>query len=168
MTKVKEIVLDGNMYNIMHGVNELAPLLKKILDLDQPEGKYETGRFRDISLNKDASKIILFTRNGGGNREQYQPIMDELAKHPNYLTDYDDDYDSTYAHIEFSVPSEYAEQVKKLAPGAKPKTLKEKSDDVLNKMDKMSKEELEEKFPAVTNVLKDISKTLGEIEKGKK
>jgi len=35
-------------------------------------------------------------------------------------------------------------------------------------MDKMSKEELEEKFPAVTNVLKDISKTLGEIEKGKK
>ncbi len=152
MKKVEKMVLPGNMYNIMHGVNEIAPLLLKILEL-KPE---DTGRFRDIFLNEDGTKIILLTRNGGGNRGDYQDVIDELAKHPNYLDDYDDDFDCTYAYIEFSVPDKYKEEIKKFSTGVKPKTLEEKTNETLAKMDKMSKEEIEQAFPALTDVMKKI------------
>lgn len=68
---------------------------------------YPTGRFRDIYFeNEEGSepKVILYTRNGGGNREAYEYVFELLSKHPLYLTDYDDDYDSTYAYIEFKAP----------------------------------------------------------------
>lgn len=70
-------------------------------------GYYPTGRFRDIYFqNEEGSepKIILYTRNGGGNRDYYQYIFDLLENHPLYITDYDDDFDSTYAYIEFRAP----------------------------------------------------------------
>jgi hypothetical protein len=67
---------------------------------------YISGRFRDIYLNEDGTKIILRTRNGGGNRESYWYVFEILRSHPNYLNDYDDEFDNTYAYIEFSVPKE--------------------------------------------------------------
>lgn len=100
-----------SLYNALFGRNPLAPILKAMLDLDT-EGGYDTGRFRDIYIQKpekdgDEPKIVLYTRNGGGNREEYQGVMDALAEHPNYLTDYDDDFDCTYASVEFSVPEKF-------------------------------------------------------------
>lgn len=41
-------------------------------------------------------------------------INHRLPKHPNYLYDENDDFDSTYATIYFSFPDEYAEDIKKL------------------------------------------------------
>jgi hypothetical protein len=100
-----------SMYNMLFGTNPIAPVLKQVLRLDV-EGGYDTGRFRDIYIEND--KIILYTRNGGGNRECYQDIIDLLAEHPNYITDYDDDFDCTYAYIEFSIPDEFKEFCKEL------------------------------------------------------
>jgi len=65
---------------------------------------YPVGRFRDIFYQKDEdgqTKIVLYTRNGGGNREAYGYVFDLLSEHPLYIQDYDDDFDSTYAYIEF-------------------------------------------------------------------
>lgn len=124
-----------SLYNLLYGVNPLKDVLLKVLDIDQPDGKWQSGRFRDIFLEDDGTKIVLFTRNGGGNRvcwkevdgrgkcdennvEELCPgcvITKHLPKHPNYITDYDDSYDSTYAFIEFSVPEKYKEFCKKLA-----------------------------------------------------
>jgi len=70
---------------------------------------WPTGRFRDIYLSNDGKKIVLFTRNGGGNRSSYNYVFEILKRHPNYVTDYDDDFDSTYASIEFSVPQKFIE-----------------------------------------------------------
>jgi len=81
-------------------------------------GYYPTGRFRDIYFqNEEGSepKIILYTRNGGGNREWYQYVFDLLEKHPLYIADYDDDFDCTYAYIEFKAP----ESIVKFFEGAK-------------------------------------------------
>lgn len=123
-----------SLYNLLHGTNDLAPLLLAILDIDQKEDKWNSGRFRDIYLNEDGTRIILFTRNGGGNRESYFP--DEIKTHPNYLTDYDDSFDCTYAYIEFSVPEEYKQLIKELSTGEKPKSLKQKTDEYLDKLKK--------------------------------
>lgn len=113
-----------SLYNALFGTNPIASLLLKILDIDQAKGKYKSGRFRDIYLNADGTKIILLTRNGGGNREDYFP--ENIKEHPNYLTDYDDSFDSTYAYIEFSVPKQFEEEIKKLATGKEPEKLSEK------------------------------------------
>lgn len=113
-----------SLYNVLFGVNPATPLLLWILDIDQPNGKYKSGRFRDIHLNADGTKIILLTRNGGGNRENYFPK--NIREHPNYLTDYDDDFDNTYAYIEFSVPKQFEKEMKALATRKEPEKLSEK------------------------------------------
>lgn len=84
---------------------------------------FPSGRFRDAYLNETGKKIILYTRNGGGNRPYYQYVFDLLRKHPLYLSDYDDDYDCTYAYIVFKVPDEYIGLCEGLATGEKPETI---------------------------------------------
>ena len=151
-----------SLYNLLHGVNPISPILLAVLKIDQsmkdapkypkneqgedwypyddgliPAGEkyikeciekkyWQSGRFRDIYLNKNGTKIILYTRNGGGNRESYFYIFDILKKHPNYLKDYDDDFDCTYAYIEFSVPKKAKELCKELSTGKNPETIQEK------------------------------------------
>jgi hypothetical protein len=80
---------------------------KELMKEAKSQGYFPTGRFRDIYFqNEEGSepKIILYTRNGGGNRDYYQYIFDLLESHPLYIRDYDDDFDSTYAYIEFRAP----------------------------------------------------------------
>lgn len=103
---------------------------KKLLDIKY----FPSGRFRDISLNETGEKIILYTRNGGGNRPYYQWVFDLLRKHPQYESDYDDDYDSTYAYIRFSVPAEYSEFCKMIASGEKPETIGNKFVDLISRL----------------------------------
>lgn len=76
---------------------------------------YMSGRFRDIYLEDEGNKIVLYTRNGGGNRESYPHVFEILASHPNFIRDYDDDFDCTYAYYEFSVPEDYREDFRAIA-----------------------------------------------------
>lgn len=129
-----------SLYNMLCGVNSVAPILKSVLKLDEgPEPKYPTGRFRDIYLNEKGTGIILYTRNGGGNREDYQYVFDALSEHPNYIEDYDDDFDCTYAYVTFSVPQEAVELCKSLATGENPKTVGDRFQETIGAMEKMSK-----------------------------
>lgn len=164
-----------SLYNLLDGVNPLKDILLKILDIDQPNGKWKSGRFRGIYLNEDGTEIILYTRNGGGNREHWGfshadekegeecscagcVITYHLPKHPNYLRDYDDDFDSTYAYIVFSVPEEFQEFTKSLATGKKPEIISEKFQKTIAEMKKMKKEEInkDERFKPIVEILKKI------------
>ena len=183
-----------SLYNAIFGVNNMAPLLLKILDIDQPkkdmpilppeadswndnydpaitkdfvkeciEKKYYiSGRFRDIYLNEDGTKILLYTRNGGGNREEYRYVFEILKTHPNYLADNDDDFDCTYVTIEFSVPKEYQEDLKKLANGQKPETVSDKFHRLFADLDAKKKTKETEKAEAVGK------KIFGKLDKGEK
>jgi len=146
-----------SLYNLLHGTNKSAALLLKVLELDQSGGKWNTGRFRDIYLNKDGTKIILLTRNGGGNRKDYFP--NNIVKHPNYITDYDDDFDCTYAYIEFSVPEKFKELVAKLSSGKDPLPLKEKTDNIIAEMKKMTPEQMkqDERFKTIKEIFEKIA-----------
>jgi hypothetical protein len=167
-----------SLYNALFGANPNSDVLMRILVEAQP--KFNPGRFRDIYLNADGSRILLHTRNGGGNREHYEdlthdqwtdkmrrycewddktqqwksllpncpydfdgahdPVIHEGAEcdctgcimtyhiptHPNYVTDYDDDFDYTYATIEFTVPAGFEDEVKAMATGVEPTSVSEK------------------------------------------
>jgi hypothetical protein len=147
-----------SLYNLLHGRNPFSSVLLKVLEIDQPGSKYESGRFRDIYLDEGGTKIILYTRNGGGNREEYQDTIDVLASHPNYLTDYDDDFDSTYAYIEFSMPDEHKEFVKEFMTGEKPETVGEKFQKTMKEIDTMTPEQLrsDPRFASIAKMLEKI------------
>jgi len=161
-----------SLYNLLFGVNEIAPLLLFILDIDQPDEKWQSGRFRDIHVNKDGTRIILYTRNGGGNRDHWDfsyskykkgencpcpgcIISYKLPKHPNYIRDHDDGFDSTYAYVEFNVPDQFKDICKGLATGEEPKNVHEKFSKYIEEFKKGEAEVPEE----IKNILNKITKT---------
>lgn len=151
-----------SLYNMLHGVNPLAPILKAILGIDVEGSKYESGRFRDIYLNEKGTAIILYTRNGGGNREEYQPLIDVLATHPNYIEDHDDDFDCTYAYITFTVPKEAEELCKSLTTGEKPQTIHQKFAATISAIEKMSPEDIREdkRFAPICEILEQVAESV--------
>ena len=89
-----------SVYNMLFGVNPDSKQLLEILNLTDAD----LGRFRDIFVEDDY--IVIHTRNGGGNRDDYQWVFDEMSTHPWYSHDVDDDFDCTYANIYFRVPED--------------------------------------------------------------
>jgi len=73
------------------------------------------GRYRSIYVTD--THIVVHTRCGGGNREDYEDVFDEMATHPLFDYDEDDDFDCTYAEFYFKHPAEYSELLKEMAVG---------------------------------------------------
>jgi hypothetical protein len=89
---------------MLFGVNPASGFILGSLE-KTPE---DFGRFRDAYYEKNedgTGKIIVYTRCGGGNREDYDHVYNEMYCHPNFIRDYDDDYDSTYSYFEFHAPN---------------------------------------------------------------
>lgn len=102
----------SGLYNMLFGENAsqrdfLFSLLNK--------GPGDFGRYRDIYVTD--THIVVHTRNGGGNRDYYQDVFDEMSGHSLYAYDEDDDFDCTYANYYFNHPAEYSEVLKEMAVG---------------------------------------------------
>jgi len=101
------------MYNMLFGMNPDADKLLSLLDATQDD----FGRFRNVYVAD--GYIVVHTRCGGGNRDDYFP--DWVEDHPWYSHDEDGDYDCTYADIYFKIPEDkLATYVALLNPGADP------------------------------------------------
>lgn len=119
-----------SLYNMMFGVNHMAPILLKTIGLDAND----VPRFRDAFLQND--HIVIHTRTGGGNRDFYEsletcqenypedftgedypdgPWNSDLTCNQYYSHDEDDDFDSTYANFYFNFPPEYESDLKALS-----------------------------------------------------
>lgn len=109
-----------SLYNMLFGRNPMSRLLLSMLNLTEGD----VGRFRDCYIARDDQNrphIVIYTRNGGGNRDDYEEVTSALQAHPEYVTDYDDDFDCTYASYEFKVPEKFLATVEELATlGAEP------------------------------------------------
>lgn len=62
----------------------------------------EIPRFRDCYPSKNGKTIVVYTRTGGNNREEYEEELEALYNKDNFINDYDDDFDDTYMSLEFS------------------------------------------------------------------
>lgn len=97
-----------SLYNLLFGQNETAPallaLLNQVANLDPP-------RYRDCYF--DGEYIVVHTRTGGGNREDYELENAAMTEHPWYVDDADDDFDCTYADFRFRPPPEIAATLSK-------------------------------------------------------
>lgn len=105
-----------SLYNMLFGTSPLAGITLTALNLT-PDN---IPRFRDAYYDADKNCLVIYTRTGGGNREYYDepglyygeektgPFNSDLVAHPEYIEDYDDDFDSTYAYFRFFIPEAFA------------------------------------------------------------
>lgn len=92
-----------SMYDMAVGKNPMAAHWLHMLDI----APAAFGRLRDAWLQDDGEhgiRVVVHTRNGGGNRPDYEEVFERMRAHPHYYRDYDCEYDSTYANIEFYIP----------------------------------------------------------------
>lgn len=145
-----------SLYNTLFGENEESPVLLGMIGVN----KEYFDRYRDVELIHGGTRIQVFTRLGGGNRPDYKETWDKIRKHDLYIKDYDDDFDCTYAYIEYNIPDEFKETAKKMFKG-EPATFKEKFEKELEDMNEegteayKKAEEIAKKIISVVENTKD-------------
>lgn len=90
-----------SLYHVIFGINKLAGPLLVTLGIN-PRG---ISRFRDCFLGTD-NDIIIYTRTGGGNREEFKEQNEALRRNEHFLRDEDDSFDSTYALFHYRIPED--------------------------------------------------------------
>lgn len=102
-----------SLYHMMNGLNKATfyflPMLGKHPD--------EYPRFRDCFLGQPENKeyndfIHVYLRIGGGNRPYHVEQIEALKAMPQYVTDFDDPNDTTYATFIYSIPEEWMDDFK--------------------------------------------------------
>lgn len=124
-----------SLYNLINGVQQetffFLPMLGKHPDEYPRFRDCCIGRLENDAVDKDqfgipvkirncvpgAREISVYTRVGGGNREEYSDEIAALRAHPNYVMDYDDSFDSTFATFVFSAPKQWQSDYDKLLVG---------------------------------------------------
>jgi len=136
-----------SFYHEIHGVNPstffILPMLGKHPD--------EYPRFRDCFIGDNDhpeynERIHVYTRTGGGNRPDYAKENQKMMNHPNYIANFDDDSDCTYASWIFSVPEKWQDDFEKITNGE------------LTKISEEYKSELYRIFPKLIEKFDDIFK----------
>lgn len=98
-----------SLYNLLFGINSHTPILLAVLGLKENDVE----RLRNVFVSEDGTKIEIYTRTGGGNRDDYpQMTMRHL---PTWISSSDDDFDETYCTDKFSIPEEFIGDVKNLS-----------------------------------------------------
>ena len=145
-----------SLYNMVNGVQPatffVLPMLGKHPD--------EYPRFRDCFVGKMFSDnetdqfgipkhkhgkemlISVYTRVGGGNREDYKDEIEKLREMPEYVEDFDNDFDNTFATFVFKVPERFEADFKLL-----------KTDYGLYKISKDLQKQIDKVFPKLKGKL---------------
>ena len=140
-----------SLYNNLFGINEEMPILLGMLGVNI---QYFS-RFRDVELVKEGSIIRVFTRTGGENRKYYNDNWEKIRKHELYLGDYDDNFDTTYAYIEFKVPEKYKETARKMFKG-EPISFRDRFNKELEEMKKPGTEAYKRAEKIANKIIKQL------------
>lgn len=118
-----------SLYHQVRGVNLATFLVLPAL------GKHAEmyPRFRDCFVRKN--RIVILTRTGGGNREDYVKENQEIKDMPGFICDADDDFDSTFAYWEFAIPKEWEKDITLILNGK------------LNEISQAFKDKIKEVYP---------------------
>lgn len=99
-----------SLYNMMNGFNPACVIILPMLG----KKANEYPRFRDCFI--EDGNIAIYTRVGGGNRNCGYG-EEALYEDPNFITTYDDEYDTTYATYLFKVPDKWKADFEKIEAG---------------------------------------------------
>lgn len=137
-----------SLYNLLFGENKDAVALLGMIKCN----KEMFGRYRDAYLNPEGTIITVLTRVGGGNRKDYKEVFENIRNNEYFIRDYDDVFDHSYCYFDFSVPENYKETCKMIAP----------KKEVLNVTDKFKKEieEADDPNSPAAKRMKDIGEQI--------
>jgi hypothetical protein len=102
----------NDLYNMVLGDGREAvrgAAVLTLLGVPPAERLGFVGRFRDAWFERQPDGpplMVIYTRNGGGNRADQHVAITAMRAHPLYVRDEDDDFDGTYATFWFRFPSE--------------------------------------------------------------
>ena len=142
------------MYEMVCDINPDAGRVLNLIGLD-PTFLIKECRLRDVYLSKDKTKVVIFTRIGGGNRERYSASIKRLKNFKGYIRDYDDNFDNTYASFEYQIPSNKLIEVVAFLSSSDTTTGGEKLKQSLEKLEKDPDEFLKE-HPRFKVMMDDI------------
>lgn len=142
------------MYEMVCDINPDAGRVLNLIGLD-PTFLIEECRLRDVYLSKDKTKVVIFTRIGGGNRESYNTSIKRLKNFKGYIRDYDDDFDNTYASFEYQIPANKLVEVVAFLSSSDTTTGGEKLKQSLEKLEKDPDEFIKE-HPKFKVMMDDI------------
>lgn len=94
-----------SLYNMIFGKNQNTDIILSLIGMKE----CDVERFRNCGIDSQAKEIYIYTRTGGGNREDYPNEI--LTSSPYYKYDEDDDYDCTYATYYFNFPEEIEQDI---------------------------------------------------------
>ena len=106
-----------SLYHLLHGKPSDELFEKLILWSDLKN--IEIPRFRDISVSDKEPVVIILTRTGGGNREEYEADNVAMTVFDTFIEEYDCSWDRTYAEFRYNIKKEYIDEWKKMIDGAK-------------------------------------------------
>jgi len=144
-----------SFYHAMNGVTLsvffILPMLGKHPD--------EYPRFRDCFLADEEhpeydNHIHIYTRTGGLNRRGYEEENIKIMTHPNYIANFDNNFDCTYATWVFSVPKKWGNDFLKITSGKLTEISEEYKSDLYRIFPK-----LEEKFDSLFDAAKNQDDT---------
>lgn len=98
-----------SLYNMVCKSNPVGGLLLVAIGLHPNE----VPRIRDVWTNEELDEVTVFTRTGGGNREEYAEQNDAMTRNEYYLRNNDWEMDATYAEWHFRLPVEATEALRK-------------------------------------------------------
>lgn len=94
------------MYNMILGHSYFAGAILAVLGMEPKS----FGRFRDAYMQDGL--MVVFTRCGGGNRDDYENVFEMARQHPLFVDAVDDDYDSTYCSFRFRLPKQGQDELR--------------------------------------------------------
>lgn len=103
----------SGLYNEVFGMNPATLLVAPMLTEEDPRRYFP--RFRDCYV--DDGNIVIYTRVGGPNRDDYGDEIDEMRGMPTFVGTYDDDFDCTYGYYVFGVPGEWRDDFDAIMSG---------------------------------------------------
>jgi hypothetical protein len=119
-----------SLYNALHGFEPTAPLVLELLKLSPAS----IPRFRDAYITYRDEKqtepvMVVLTRTGGPNREDYADHIGKLCEAPGYIDNVDDEFDYTFALFRYELPMALHEPTLKfLVEQGPPLTLRQKTE----------------------------------------
>lgn len=98
-----------SLYNMLFGRNPASALLLAVVGLRD----CDIERMRNVFVSDNGKVIEVYTRTGGGNRDDYP--QEGMRSLPGWLYSSDDDYDSTYCTDGIEIPEEWRQDVANLS-----------------------------------------------------
>lgn len=120
---------------MLHGYNTGVMWAIQMLELTEQPPRFRDAYFDWADEAQTTPVVVILTRTGGGNREEYAEENGRMREIAGFISDRDDEFDSTFALFTYAVPARFTQAAKTiLGQLGKPLTLREKTDAAVKRL----------------------------------